>query len=751
METRKNITLNELEGGIQSYEETVLKAFKESKVSETPLIYRYKGVRRSKLVAVELDGLSNEKISNIREVSLKFIDSDVSITENVELFTLGVVSDSQRVYFNSLYQEVGLSLNIVDGIQMTNIKEFDGLFKDTITEEVDADTSLYEYLSMSNDTADAKNSLFYALLIMAIYQNQPVKKSILDHLMTEKYGDNVGNINLALKTLRKEGKIAFPGKGDTINLTEDEKIRLERSLKEEKAIEYDFRTRFEEILDKFGVKNGEQILDRLREAYQAQYQWRSRPDDDEHRKEDLSREYFDKIKAAIEKQVEGCTESFLNELKTLCDNSDYLNRYGLSRSFLQLYRTPEYEQYINNKESIVYLDTPVLTNYLCYLSGMENKYDFSWSDSDYQNVKSLISIKESEQDDIVFAAPYDYLQETAGELKKALQFSWFDNIDLPIPFETGNTFFNFYLAVKNARSEIEGKQCRMSFLDFASMLGFEELNPNASLFLKKAYTHLKYFFEKFGCNVIDPIQDHYDSFDSVRDQYITLLQSRIRKKTVMAINSDIRQAFFIANDYLNDEFKECDFFLSTWDKTLKILRDIVNGELSLVSSYSVMSPANLANRLALRHFKINKTSVSNDVFAYAESGFNFTTKVQSLYDNILTPYFANANNQNATLVVTMLKMEKDCHDAEIKDEGRIKENTVLADIFLPIINALPDYDLSPQNLREFLANQENNDFIISLFQEAFEANLKGGTLDISERFCQHIKIGLNNDDEAIKL
>ena len=143
-----------------------------------------------------------------------------------------------------------------------------------------------------------------------------------------------------------------------------------------------------------------------------------------------------------------------------------------------------------------------------------------------------------------------------------------------------------------------------------------------------------------------------------------------------------------------------------------------------------MTPANLANKLAFRNFKLSEKGVSDDVFAYADSGYNLVAKVQSLYDNVLTPYFANANNHNATLVATMLKMEKDCQDIESKEDGRIKENTVLADIFLPIVYALPENDLSTQNLREFLADENNNEFVINLLQEAFNEYAKGRTMDI---------------------
>ena len=95
-------------------------------------------------------------------------------------------------------------------------------------------------------------------------------------------------------------------------------------------------------------------------------------------------------------------------------------------------------------------------------------------------------------------------------------------------------------------------------------------------------------------------------------------------------------------------------------------------------------------------------------------------------------------------------MEKNCLDEEGKDDGRIKENTTLADVFLPIVYALPENDLSTQNLREFLADEKNNDFVINLLTEAFSEYAKGRSMDISERFCGRMKELLSGNDE-IKL
>lgn len=751
MAANKTFTPEELLPGVNSYEEVALNAHKEEMVSETPFIVKYQGVRKSKLVSIVTDKNFADVLKGILGKVLTILASDATLSENVEVFTSCVISDNLRTEFGSMFMKSGLSITILDRIQLESINEFQPLFSGE-DDTVDYDSSLFDYLSMSNETMDVKNSIYYALLLMMIYKNQPVTKDELEKLMHEKYGKNAGDVTLALKDLKKQKKVSKNlGPGATISLTDEEKVRLEQSIKEEKAQESDFLLGYEAIIKEYGVTEGDTILELLKEAYQAQSFWHTQTDDDEKKKEEDGRNHFEKIRTFVSKQIGDKTQLFIKDLRALCDRSEYLSRYSLSRSFLQLYRSASYEKYISNKESCIVLDTPVATNYLCYLSGMDEESETEWENVDYQSVKSLTRIMEGSKGKIFFTIPYDYLQETVGELKKALQFSWFSKIDLAIKFETGNTFYNFYQHVKEIRVERGQDVKNMSFADFAKELGFTEVNPDAALFGKKAYAWLKYIFEKSGVETIDIIKDRFEEFDNVKETYEYYLHELDRRKTMVAVNSDVRQALFFANETTYDNCGEINYFLTTWDKTLRKLRDIVNEEKSLMSSYSVMKPSNLASKLAFKNFSLQGRNVSEDVFAYADSGYNLTAKVQSLFDNVLTPYFANANNHNSALVVTMLKMEKDCQDTESREDVRPRDSTILADIFLPIVYALPDNGLSSQNLREFLADESNNEFVINLFQEAFQVYAKGEKLDISERFCEKMRENLTKGVEDIKL
>lgn len=750
MEDVSKINQINLKDRVLAYESKILNSTMEEMVNDTPLMIKFRGIRRPKLVAIVADKLVMDVLKSINELALLKVETDTTLSDNIEVFTLSVISDSQRSELNAMFLKSGLSLTLTDRMQMEGIDEFKSLFKSFKETNFDFDSSLYEYLSMSNDAMDVKNSLFYALLLVMIYQNQPLKQDVLERMMHEKYGKNVGDVPMAIKSLCRQKKIEKEC-GGTICLTEEEKTRLEQSLKEEKVLEEEFKEQYEIIINKYGLDKGEHVLELLREAYQTQYRWHSQSDDDAEKKERLDRENLEKIIKFVEAQIGDIhTHSFISEIKSLCEKNDYLSRYSLSHSFLQLYRSSSYEEYINNKESFIILDTMVLTGYVCYLSGLEEQYESEWNNAEYQSVKALSGQKEKSKGKVCFYVPYDYLQETVGELKKALQFSWFDKIELPIPFETGNTFYNFYLFVRDCMKE-SGQNVRgMTFQKFVSDLGFDVLDPENSQFKKRALTYLKYFLEKNGCSIIEPIKEHYDTFERLKVKYE--INHIFSKKTTSAVNCDVRQALYLVNETIAEDNSDINYFLATWDNSLVDLRNYVNEEMDLTSSYSVMNPSNLANKLAFKNFTLGGKNVSEDVFAYANNYYNLEAKVQSLYDNILIPFFANANNHNAALVSTILKMEKDCLDADRDDYLRPnRQSTTLEDVFTSIVFDLPKNNLSTQNLREFLADETNNDFVIELMKSVFDHYSKGQIKSISERFCERMKEKMSKNSEELKL
>ena len=167
MKSGSIIRLDELKKCVQSYEESVQKATLEEEVAESPLFVRYKSARRSRLVVIDSESPISDIIDIVHERVISLLEADNSLSENVELFVLGVIPDSQRIEYGSMFLKDGLSLTIIDRIQMESLDLFKQLFVKK-ENRFDYDSSLYEYLSMSNETSDVKNSLLSLFLpIMA--------------------------------------------------------------------------------------------------------------------------------------------------------------------------------------------------------------------------------------------------------------------------------------------------------------------------------------------------------------------------------------------------------------------------------------------------------------------------------------------------------------------------------------------------------------------------------------------------------
>lgn len=86
-----------------------------------------------------------------------------------------------------------------------------------------------------------------------------------------------------------------------------------------------------------------------------------------------------------------------------------------------------------------------------------------------------------------------------------------------------------------------------------------------------------------------------------------------------------------------------------------------------------------------------------------------------------------------------------------RDTSSRSDKTLFEEFFLSIVMTLPKHNCTKQNLRDFLVDENNNKFIISSFQEAFEKKESINNLDIAERFCTEIKAYANVVSEDIKL
>lgn len=300
--------------------------------------------------------------------------------------------------------------------------------------------------------------------------------------------------------------------------------------------------------------------------------------------------------------------------------------------------------------------------------------------------------------------------------------------------------------VKTLRIE-NNDNSKYSFSDFVEELGFDVRDCYEPIFFKRNIARMKLFFESTGCEFIDKISDRYDDFDTLERNYASFLfEERYYGKTPKAIEADLRQAIYFAK--LSNQNEDKDYYLSSWDTSLYYLRSIVNKDLYYVKSYSIHRPAALLNRLMLKSFKLNDKCFTNEIFAYADRTYEITDKIKSMFDNVITPYFSAAGNNNSTLVKNVIKIQKEYID-DSKEGARSSREKVLPieDIFVKIIDKLKEHACTTKDLSMYLADKDNTDFVLDLISKAIKSYKDGKKMDISSELCNSLIQYLSQKDK----
>lgn len=749
---RNNITQMELLDAVICYEKEVRHSEYVGE-TEKKYIYRFKAGRRDKLVVVLSIDLFQSRLEALVNDVGKMVLADVSLSDNIDFYTISIITEKKGEELDLPLRQQGLSVSFFDRLKMENTDQFSSLleFVQEETTETEVDPAFYDYLAMSNDSSDIKNGFFYSLLLMEVYQHQPIAESDFCDVCEKKYNRSRSDIKIALRSLRQKERITPLKKGGVFFLTENEQRNLEAAIKEARSEEAKFKEGLGQIIVNYGFQDVSAFFEKLKAEYLAKYTLFSEEEDESaitEKKTGSKNSNWDELLKGISDENK---KKLLEEIKVLCTDNDYMDQYGLINSFLELFRSDRYEGYISQKENSIYLDTPVVAYFICSKSAFQKEFEVEWDDPEFISANDLFGYCE-EQDDCRFIVPHDYVQETIGELKKALQFNWFNQFEnLPIPIETANVFYNYYQEVKKRKrfyiNETEG----FTLDDFVSELGFSEINPEALGFFPKNMGYLRFFLNRLGCIALDKVDVNHGVFDEVKMDYEWYLHDKGKDKSEMAINADVRQALHITDKAKSSEEHGCEYYLVSWDNTLYQLRNKAKELMEIAGrSYNIYKPGELAEKLAFRSFRISKDSVSNEVFTYANSTFNVKDKIRSLYDNVLNPYFASFGKSNSTLVLEVLKMQKASMEGG-EDKTSNGDKTALENIFISIISELPKHNCSTQNLKDYLNDSENNVTIIPLFIQAFEDYKNGARVSIAKTVCELVKQYVSKDDKEIIL
>lgn len=541
---------------------------------------------------------------------------------------------------------------------------------------------LFDVLAMGNDTSDIKNGILYSYIVFEINKYDTISFKDLKPEI-EKVLPSVGQNELsrAISFLIKEKRIEKTEDGKEYQLSEEEKKCIENIYIQASKDENDFNEAIGALLRKYNIQDDSNVIKQIIEKLCAIY------------KKDIDDKSFDAREAneRFNKYLESLSKDNAQEIKLaieqICAENTYIQRLTYSESFFSLYKSNELEDYINEKDNVIFLDTPAFVYYLCSGCSYSGK-PFEWENPLYKAICSLSNIYDNQQN-IQLNVMSDYVNEAAGELKKAIQLSWI--IDkysvLAQTTKTNNTFLEFYRWSKEHdlfEDSIE------SFSDFVqSFFGMNTDEINYSTFFSMAYNSFVNIVKNREFEVV--FNSNIKDFEEHVKEYAKLLTN---EKSKSAISNDVNQVVYLLNRRNSGyEAYATNLYLVTWDKTLYKLRDKLIDKFHSKYPYEyfyIVQPSKLVNKLSLANFKINNTQLDSSVLAYADKYFSTSSKIKGLLDYIAPLFNSNSEVEKSNYFLTkiskieeqQLKNNQEIETPKLKDPAQVFADAL--EFMLPI-------------------------------------------------------------------
>lgn len=421
----------------------------ESK-NDSFLVYANKLGRKKLVYITSKTSFSfNQYVNEVVQDSLKLI-RDKGYSDQVDVFcTNAIESPIINQTQNKVLTETGIQLYVYDlnAIRMSKITEviryLNSIWNLEENKKLNLNGSkkaLFDILASGKETTDIKNNLLHSVIVLNIFNDgnhasiEELKKKVISHL-----GKNIGNLEVVLQQMAalqiiKYDKISHKH----VSLNEETFNKVDNIVNEAKRIENEFVTQFNNILNNYGIFDCTEIYEKLIDLYQYHFASDS-TDEYEKRAVTVYNALYNLIKSKIES---GKAVDVINDIKKLCTDNSFLDCISATSSFLGMYRSHSLDDYLNTKQKCIILDTPLLCYLLCY-HAFCLPVNLDWQQAQYRSTRELFEVHKIKSDSVILYTMDDYLSETVGEYKKALQIGWLESFtDIDFLKSANNTFYN---------------------------------------------------------------------------------------------------------------------------------------------------------------------------------------------------------------------------------------------------------------------------------------------------------------------
>lgn len=495
-----------------------------------------------------------KELVNANDLITKYNYSD-----KYDFFCSSVISESKiEEWKQYALNEYSIDLNIYEAhrlsqLQCLELRNYLYSIHDDIIIRPDqlnidrATKSIYDFLTVGKGSTDIKNDILNSFIISILYEKESMDIDSLRKELEIRLHKSIPDISHLINLLKSAQRVVKdPNDVKKIKLSDSEFNLAKDIFAYASLVEKEFEISFQEILSRYGVSNGDELLQQLKQLYKDYY--KNDIDDsfnnaNKKKEEDVFKSFNTYLNSIIPDAK--LRSSFVCEIKILCEDNTYLNRISASESFLSLYRSDRLEQYITHNQQNIYVDTPVLVYLLCATFQIDNTDD--WNDSLYRSVKSLYELQSNNPEKVKFNIVLDYIGEVAGELKKAYQIAQLEDTPFfPNLGNSRNTFYNYYRHLKDNDLMEVGAEI-LCFSDFLDAFGIEEDgfydDNNLSLVGRLNEIIEDMDVEGISC-------PFFDDYNNARIEYEKILYDK--SKSDSAVFHDVRQILYLLHNEKNE-------------------------------------------------------------------------------------------------------------------------------------------------------------------------------------------------------
>ncbi|MFY7787539.1 MAG: hypothetical protein ACOVQA_06660 [Thermoflexibacteraceae bacterium] len=579
-------------------------------------------------------------------------------SQNISETKINALTDKAR-------REYSIDLKIIDAKFIGEIaanenyvilknKVFEQLGIPVIKEKLQLDDTkkmMYDLISYGNDTAEIKNQIINSFLLHTIYTQKNISesnlcvalnkqfnlKNTISEQVTEKLNDK-----FIIKKATKDNKnkeIDFckqqfsrlvalkkiTNTGENISLTASEIQRIENVKEEFLLQENYFVKQITEILEKYDLQDKYSLfIDEIIKYFKSYFR-----KDFEEINQDL-----DSVETELSDNNSG--KSFYtftlkqvgkreiatvlsNELLELCQKNDFVQRICAGEVFAKFTQPDKLQQYVNEQEKVVYLDTQIVLYILCVAYSKTKAIS---NNPYYNSAVDFIEYLKKDTSAKVFVHR-NYIEEAANHVKEAFALIFYTKIaDFNIKDLGGsaNIFFNFYHTLLNNNLLSDGV---LSYEDFLIDFGFEQRQS-----IRNISDIVADILGQLGIKVFLKNYDSGTFFESIKKN-LQNIYSMHPKYSFRSETTAEKDAQMLCILYDNNNKIEKTIFI-TWDTSFREFRKEYNRKNANANFWHLFTPSKFVNHLSLLNFTINAESINKDILATVES--DFTRKVTSLAD-----------------------------------------------------------------------------------------------------------------------